>query len=324
MATTNVSNIGLQLFSISSLQSQQSILTLLNEQLATGKQHNDLTGYTTVEARNLIDFQSGINQRKAYIAAMDAVSTRLKVYDQTMTDIEKITAQAQQLSSQNQNYDPTKLSQIQAQVQAYLQQIADDLNQKVGDRYIYAGTRYDTAPVVDLTGLTAPTFPFTPVTSPTLPDYDTDYVAPGPTSSAAAWAEESVTVNTAFTIQYGVTSTDPAFQQLIAGLRLFNDATQLTDPVAYQAAVISVGTILGQAISDIQGVHAAVANNSNILDQQTKNQNANIANLQSQISNIQKVDLAEVGTKINVLQAQLQASYSATASLTQLSILNFL
>ncbi|HEY4124944.1 MAG TPA: hypothetical protein VGM36_10045, partial [Rhizomicrobium sp.] len=60
------------------------------------------------------------------------------------------------------------------------------------------------------------------------------------------------------------------------------------------------------------------------ITQETATQNADIASLQGQISDIQQVDLTEVGTSINLLTTQLNASYSATATITQESILKYL
>lgn len=322
MAT--VSTLGIQVQTINNLQSQQFTLALLNQQVATNKLFNNLTDYTPTAAHNLMDFQNAITQKRAYISTIQTVQARLKVYDTTMNDMEKIITQTQQLAAQNQNYDASKIPQIAAQVETYLKQIADDLNQKLGDRYIYAGTRYTTVPVVDLTALAIPTLPFTAETANSLPDYDTDYVAPGPTTSAPAWTQDSVTVDSGFTVTYGVTSTALGFQEMIAGLRVFADAVTQTNPATYQSELVTVGTLLGQAISHIQGLHAGVANNINILQTQLDNNTSDINSLLGQISDIQKVDLTEVGTKINILQTQLQASYSASANLTQLSILKFL
>ena len=81
---------------------------------------------------------------------------------------------------------------------------------------------------------------------------------------------------------------------------------------------------MGSAITGIQTLHAGVANNINALTQEKTTQNTDIANLQSQISNIQSVDITQVATEINLLQTQLPASYSATGMIEQLSIVKYL
>lgn len=451
-----ISTLANQLFTTQNLQKEQNNLATLNEQLASGKQHSDLTQYAPVDAHNLMDFQNAITQRQSYIGGMTTVSARLSMYDTTMNNIETMAAQAGALASSNQTYDPTKVAQIQAQAQSYLQQMQDDLNQTLSGRYIYGGTRYATTPVANLTSLGVPgTLPFTPVTSPTLPDYSAEKItsnsftiaatpptgnfqvgnssitwaslaagtspltvtnsdgtttnvavsgltAPATTTSqlasnvqkaitqivaagtvpdfssgltaavdgtnpaqinltyagsltpitpntsgtagqvtwadsndgttseslattdAAAYAKDSVTVDNGYNLQYGVTSNDPGFQQVIAGLRLLNAASSQTDPTVYNNYVTQAATLLSTGLNNVQTTHAAVAGNSNIITQETSIQNTDITNLQNQLSNIQQVDLTSVGTQITLLQTQLQASYSSTAALIQESILKYL
>lgn len=320
----SISTLGTQLLTTLNLQKEQSTLATLNQQLASGQKHDGLTGYTTVEAHNLMDFQNGINQKNAYISGMQTVSTRLSVYDTTLSNMESITSQAASLAAQNQKLDPSKVSQLNAQVEAYLKQAQDDLNQQVSGRYIYAGSRYSTAPVVNLLPLGPPTLPFTPNTSPNLTDYDTEYNSPTVTTDVAAYAQDSVTIDTSFSIKYGVTSNDTGIQQMIAGMRVLHDAMSTSDPTQYQTKMIAASGLLNTALNNIQATHAGVAGNTNILKQQTDTQNTDITSLQNQISDISQVDLTSVGTQINLLQTQLQASYSATASLIQESILKYL
>jgi flagellar hook-associated protein 3 FlgL len=326
--TNSISSLSIQLKSISSLQSQQSVLAKLGEQLASGAKHNDLTDYDPNVAHNLLNFQNSVTQKQAYLASMTNVQTRLTLYDQTLGDIEKIAANAGSLASSNQNLDPSKVSQLQAQAQTFLQQLTDDLNQQVGGRYLFAGTRYSTQPVQDLTTVSGiPTYPLTLVqssdTPANLPTYDSQYSAS--TLSTTAWVKDSVTVDDSFSVQYGVISNDPAFQKIIAGLQFFNAATQPgVDATTYQTYMTQASTLIKTALGDIQGLHAGVADNQNILKSSTTTQNNNITSLQSLISNFQRVDLTEVGTKISILQTQLEASFAATAALVKNSILKYL
>ena len=83
-------------------------------------------------------------------------------------------------------------------------------------------------------------------------------------------------------------------------------------------------TLLNSALQNIQIYNAGVAEATNTITQETDTQNADISSLQQQIGGIQGVDLTQVATQINLLQTQLQASYSATATLTNDSILKYL
>jgi flagellar hook-associated protein 3 FlgL len=322
---TGISTLGVQFQAISNLLGEQTNINLLNEQLASNQKFTNLTDYSPVDASNLVTFQNNINQRQGYLSAMQTVQTRLSMYDATMSDMESIAQQAQTLSSQNQNFDPTKLASLQATAQNYLSQVQDDLNQQVGNRYVYSGVRYSTIPVTPLTAIDLTTTPpvTTTTTNPTLPYYDTEAVAGTPTD-ASAYTQDTVTVDQGFNVAYGVSSNDPSFQKLINGLRFISAATQAATPAAYQADMQNATTLLGSALQGVQNLHASNANNQNTLTSETTTQNTDITNLQNQIANIQQVNTAQIATEIQALQTQLQASYSATASLEQLSILKYL
>ncbi len=443
---TSISNLGIQQILTSQLLSQQSTLAQLNEQLGTNKQHSNLTDYSPADAHNLMDFQNAVNQRQTYLASINTVQSRMSVYDSTMTDIEKIASQAQALTSQNTVLDTTKIASIAAQATTYLQQMGDDLNQQVSGRYIYGGTRYSSAPVRDLTTLSAITPPFTASTSPTLPDYSTAYstansftinstptgnfkvgnsyvqwsdIAAGTvtnvyvngvanpvtvtgltspattptqladnlqkvitqtsgsiadfagltasastnqvtfgyagsltgitpttgassnitwadgtdgtstenmaTTDAASFTQDTANIDNGYSLTYGVTSNDPAFQQVIAGLRLIRQASQTgVSAATYNTDMQQAGTLLTQGLAALRTIHSTVANNVSTLTNQTTLQNADINALQSQLDNVRSVDMTTVGTELSLLQTQLSASYSATASLEQLSILKYL
>jgi flagellin-like hook-associated protein FlgL len=489
MTATPVSTLGLQLLSTYNLQNEQSLLGSLNAQLGSGVAHSNLTDYDPVQAQQLLNFQNAVTQRQSYISAATTVSTRLQVYDQTMTDMENIASQAQQLASQNPTQDTSKAGTIQQQIQSYMSQAVDDLNQQVGNRYVYAGNRYSTAPVslsAVMNGTV--TLPFTPVSANALPTYDSEYNASDPataTTSATytanlpsgaangatsppstlqvydsvgnthnmtltwtktatnswklsvdvaggntvgstssdytatipftfngsgsnageiktggigsgsnytvvdnshppaevsfalnfpgaaaqtltlnfgdynsstnsvtqfadpsgqvsvnsytqngngggvydpkAWAQDSVTIDAGFNLQYGVTSTQTGFQQMIAGMQLINQATATgTSSATYQTDMTQASVLLNSALTNIQNYHAGVAAASNTITQEQTLQNTDIANLQNQVSNIQQVDVTQVGVELSTLQTQLQASYSATAAVIQLSILKYL
>jgi flagellar hook-associated protein 3 FlgL len=321
MTSTALSALGLQLFSVATLQGEQINLATLNEQLASNQQHDNLTDYAPLSAQNLLNFQNAITQRQAYVSSMKTVSARLSVYDISMSDLENIAHQAGQLAQNNPNQDPTQTGIIQQQVLAFMNQAADDLNQQVGNRFIFSGTRYSTQPVNLNSVLTNVTPSATLATPNTLPSYDTQ--APG--TSAGAWVKDSVTIDAGTSLTYGATSTQPGFQQLIAGMQFINAATQSgTTSAQYQSDMSQAATLLNSAVTNIESYHAANAAAQNTITQTTSVQNSDISSLQQQIGDIQGVDLTSVATQINLLQTQLQASYSSTATLMQDSILKYL
>ncbi|MDR3450902.1 MAG: flagellin [Alphaproteobacteria bacterium] len=400
--TTNISTAAVQSILTSQLQAQQTTLAQLSEQLASNKKYSDLTDYAPSDALNLLNLQSSATQRQSYLSTISTVQTRLTGYDTTMTDMESIVSQAKSLAVGSPSYDASTASSIASLANNFLKSVSVDLNQQIGGRYIYAGSRYGTQPVTDLTTLTN-TPSATTVSNPVLPAYDTAYTAsqltmttagqaitiggtvttpqqvsaivngttynytvqstdttadiatglaaainvgvPGTTATGstinvagsatvgatsagmtntAAYATDSATIDSGYTLQYGVSSDNPAFQQMVSGLQFLQAAGNSTDSATYQANITQAATLLGSALSSIEALHTSVAYNTNTLTTETTTQNNAITALTNQVSDIQSVDITQVSVELNLLQTQLQASYSATGTIGKLSIVNYL
>ena len=406
MVNLSISTASLGSMLTTQLQSQQATLAQLTAQLSSRQQHNDLTDYAPSDALNLMNLQDSATQSQAYIGVINTVNARLSGYNTTMTDMESITSQAQGLASGNPTYVAANAAGINALATNLLKSVGVDLNQQIGGRYIYAGSRYSTAPVVDLTTLPQPPSSTIYTDNQTLPIYDTGYSAsaltmnistaapnstvtiggtvgspqnasvtvggttytygvqptdtpttiaaglsaliavgyPGTTNTGAAinisngiatsasamvtntsaYAVDSATIGQGFSTQYGVTSNDPAFQQLIAGLRYLQAAGSTTNAATYKTDITQANTLLGSALTSLQAVHAGVADNINMLTSEKQTQNTAITNLTTQLTNIQQVNVTQVATELNLLQTQLQASYSATGTLEKMSIVSYL
>jgi flagellin-like hook-associated protein FlgL len=158
----------------------------------------------------------------------------------------------------------------------------------------------------------------------TIANGDTINAASSGTTNTASYAVDSATIDANNTVQYGVSSNNPAFQQMIAGLRYLQAAGNSTDPATYKADMTQATSLLSSALTNIQTVHTGVADNINTMTSEQTTQNAAISNFTDQIDNIQQVDLTQVSTEITALETQLQASYSATGMIEKLSIVSYL
>lgn len=265
---TSVSTYGLNLTLANSLLNQQNVLGQLSQETATGKKYQNFTDYNPTDAHTVFDSQSIINQRQSYLSSMQTVQTRLSIYDTTMTDMESVAQQASSLASQNPNYDAKTVDTISAEASNYLKQLTDDLNQQVSGRYIYAGTRYTTKPVNDLTTLTD-TPPTTTVSSPTLPDYDTDY---GNVSSFSVNSTPTGTANfniSNVSIPWSQISAGNVTSITIGGVSTPVTITGLTTPAtttAQQAANLATTLNQIQALPGVTGLTSMTASsNGNVV-----------------------------------------------------------
>lgn len=314
-----ISTLGLSLQSILQIRSAQAQLSDLSTQLSTGKKSLDLSYYSLTESRRILDLRGTIERREAYQDVIGTTLPRLQVYNNTFDAIEEMGNQALLLVNTTQNSETADNEATAEQISGFLDNMGYYLNQKVGDRYIFAGSRYSTAPVTDLTALPVPpTESSTPVTDPAVPTYDVGY----PANSAASYVEDSVTIDDGYNVTYGISSNESGFQNMILGLRWAYAATQ--DEANFSTYMATARDLIATSLDELRGLHGDVASDTSKLEDMKKLHTQFISEATSSVTDIQYADSAEVATKITFVQAQLQASYSATARIAQMSLVNYL
>lgn len=320
-----ISTLGLQLLSVSNLSSGQYTLSRLSQQLTTGKYSTNMSDYSSSNAQKLLNFNSKIDEQNGFLNVINTVTPRLKIYDSAMNGIESAVGTASTTILSAASYNADTVSSLQSSIKGYLEDMSYYLNQKLGDRYVFSGTRYDQAPVIsadDILALPLPPTepaPYT-TTSPNVPSYDSDYVDGLP--HAEAFVKDVVKVDTTKDLNYGVTSNEEGFQQVIMGLRWAYAATN--DPANYQTYMTTARDLLSDGLANIRAVHTDVTNSYNAINKTSSTITANISNLKDQVDSIENVDINEVSVKITVLKAQLESSYAVTAKMIDLSILKYI
>lgn len=554
-----ISTLGLQHRASTNITNGQALLSKLSEQLTTGIVSSNLTDYTSSDAQKLLNFNGKVDEQNGFLTVINTISPRISAYDSALNGIEDTISEASSTILGMSTYNSATNSSLQSSIEGYMDQMSYYLNQKVGDRYIFSGTRYDQAPVIDAAAMTAlPTPPDETApyiaTEPAVPAYDTDYhtsttatsasallsnaltftalpdaavpaqgtIAGGVTFTAAAsmtgtvgnnlsvemsagtiggtykfevynngvlastydnvpntgggtndvwsnlnaqiaadpaalvsgaldwggnldpttlllplttnltggvdtqagaagngmtvtlsagsvagtyravisdgtttetydnlantgggtndvwtnlknaiaarpsvlvsttqqgmgnldpstltlpttltlangkdaeadargdsypeaYVEDAVKIDTTKTLTYGVSSDDIGFQQVIMGLRFAYAATK--DPDNYKTLMETAQDLLSQGLANVRATHTTLSSASSTLSKTKTTITSNISNLKDQVDNIENVDINEVGVKITVLQAQLEAAYAATAKMAKLSILDYL
>jgi len=273
-----ISSLSSFLQNLSLVQTSQNNIAKLTYQVDTGLKSEDLQGYG-IQANQLLNLQSAQTTEQNYVSNNTQSQTIVSAYDTTLGQIK---SDATTLSASLDAFtvtDPDAVTNLQALVSSLQVDVSATLNTQVGDRYIYGGTRYSTAPVGDLSQLPAPTFvtpattpptvtpltvallpapnpQTTPTATPALPPYDAqaavvNSTSPAPTAAEVATATQSYATQTTAiannqTTTYGVSSNNPTFQHLIYALQCAQAAastdTSTAAGVANQAALIKQAT----------------------------------------------------------------------------------
>lgn len=322
--TARISTLGLQQSNIKNLTSGTAKLNTLNTQLATGVYSSSLLDYSSSDTQKLINLNTAVDKRNAYLNVINTVSTRVTAYDEALSGLEDVASEVSSSVTSAGTYNSETNEALATTIQTYMSQVTYYLNQEVSGRYLFSGSRYDTEPVVDITTLPVPpSDDETVTTNDLLPAYDTDYDSENPyVPNSDAYDQDTVSIDTNQDLNYGITSTESGFQELVLGLRWAYAATQ--DPDNYEAYMEKAQTLITQGTTDIQAIHTGLTGASTTLDQTETLHNDMIDSLTSQIDNIESVDTNEVSVKITTYEAQLEASYSATAKIIGLSIVDYL
>lgn len=315
---SGISTISIMTQVTSALNNGQSALSNLTQQLASGVKSTDLTTYSAYESRTLVSSRNLQEKANSYLDAISSVKPRLTIYERSLSALEDVINSTQSTILNTQNASAAAQQGVGAQISGAIDQAAYYLNQKVGDRFIFSGTRFTQKPIGDIKALTNPPAETFPATSPTLPPYD----AAGPGSDAQAYGKDVISLDDNLRLTYGISSTESGIQNMIQGLRFAYAATQ--DSANYTTYMAQAQTYLKTALSEVRTLRAQVAGNVKILTDTAKSQQDTINLLQTQIDKIRNADINEVSVKINSYNAQLQASYAASSKLINLSILQYL
>ena len=129
--------------------------------------------------------------------------------------------------------------------------------------------------------------------------------------------------------QYELTTDETFIQQLVLGLDVARKATTTAATMPsgqpIQSSVTAAKNLLSQAKTAMDAMRSSMAAERSVLDSTSKLHDTQIAAFQAVKDDIDLVkDPNEVAAKLNTLQTQIQLNYQSTASISQLSFINYL
>jgi flagellin-like hook-associated protein FlgL len=133
----------------------------------------------------------------------------------------------------------------------------------------------------------------------------------------------SARIETTTTMEYGVTGDEAGFEKLFRALFMAKNAN--VSPGNIDSATLNSALELAlEAIAELPNIRSSIGSDRKILEE-TKSRHLDfLVTTTEAVSNIENVDVVEVVTRMSAQQIQLEASYTLTARLSQLSLVNFL
>lgn len=263
----------------------------------------DSYGDLGAKALRLISFETSSTRLQTWSDTTQIADDRVQAMYSAVGDMtDQLTSLRSTLSAALSS-DGTDLD-LNASGQSMLSDLANLMNLRQGGRYLFAGSRTDTAPV-DVSSLTTPTSPSTA---------DTAYYQGDGKIASVRTSERQ-------TIDYGVTADGTAFEKALRAANIL--ATMTTAPVD-TTAVSEAYDLATEALDGLLAVQGGLSINSNRLETAQSTQDGALSLLETMTSNIKAVDAAELMVKLSQYETQLQASYSALGKIGSLSLTNYL
>ena len=347
MTSTTISSASLYLSLASPLQSMQKNLLILQKEMSTGR-YADVglqLGASTVQS---VSLYNNINAMTALQSENNVVTTRLGL---TQNVISSLTAGAQSLMQNMAGATSNgSISAFASVAQQNLQDMANQLNTSQNGSYIFGGVNSGTPPMTNYessptsAAKTAMDASFTTAFGMSQSSAGVSSITPtqmqayldGPFAAlnqGAGWNNTSVASSTVLQTQIGpsetrntsVSANNTAFQQLATAYTMIAELgggnfTRATAQTISSAAIKALST----AIASLQGVASSVGNVQSDIATSNDNMTAQLNIMNTQIGNLENVDPYKTQTSISQLTTQIQAAYSLTAQMEQLSIVKYL
>jgi flagellar hook-associated protein 3 FlgL len=312
MSVDRVATANQSAFFLSQINQAGARLDNTNRQIASGVVADTYAGFGD-KAQVLQATLSAQARNGAYKTATDLATTQVDLQDTQLTNLSDLAAQLKKaVSGAVANNDPTGLM---ATVNNVFSQAMSILNSKDsnGD-YIYAGGRTDTAPV-SITSLS-------------------QLIAAPSTASIFTNGDNKKAVQVADgqSVSFGVTASDAAssLMQALKDIASFDAGSSGGFDTSTNLSGAQTSFLTGQIAATgavAGGLTAITAQNGNIYNQlqaATAQQGASETLYKGFLDKIQNTNMAEAATQLSLNQTALQAALQVTATLNQLTLLNYM
>ncbi len=301
---TRVANLAQHQRNLAHILNAQARMTTGQIQISSGKVSQQYSGISR-DARQLVNAEMSLARTAQFVANNNTVDQRLQTMETNISQIFDVLTEYKSLLVNGLNANNAADLALPTQAQAMLNQVSALLNVEEDGRYLFAGSRTDTAPVVQ-SGL--------PVTY-TIPTSDGDatgYYA-GDTVQFSVRADES------FDLQYGVNAGEQGFERVIRSLHMMVVGTPNSRPTMNDAL-----KVVNEAIDSMADVRTRIGTVRATLIRINQMHEDFQLFTEKTISDIENVDITKTITNMAADQTAVEASFLTISRLSQLSLTNFL
>ncbi|MBE7190014.1 flagellar hook-associated family protein [Jatrophihabitans endophyticus] len=329
----------------SSILNAQSALTQAQTEVSTGT-YADIGLQLGGGTGHLLSLRSNVDALNTYTQTNAVASTRLSATDTALTAMLSTaqTLSATLTSAQSSGSSLTGLAQAG---QGALEGLIGGLNTSAGGQFVFAGTATQTTPIADYTatssaksavetafqayltanGVTASTISGSQMQSFLSNQFASLFSSGGWQSSWSSASSQTMTtsITPSQTASTSVSANQGAFQTMAQAYTMLTEFTGDGMSADAKAAVVATaGKLVSTGIAGLTEVQAGVGVTQTAISQANTQIGAQTTLLSSSATNLDSVDTYALSSQVTQLQTQLEASYSLTSRLQQLSLVNYL
>lgn len=274
----------------------------LNTQISSGLISQDYKGIAK-DSQYLLAVESSQDKLTAYNANGNSTLALVNIMYSTLGQLENMANSMLSSITSALGGDLVPGTIVATQADNAMRETAGLLNLRVGGRYIFSGSDIDTVPV----DLTDPAW--IPQAAPSV--VNSTYYQGNSTVNSSQISET-------FTVNYGVKADNTAFEKIFRAYNiLFNNPTSGADKT-------EASDLIQQAITDIANIRGLLSTQARAIEEQTDKNEQDRIYLKELSSTIKEVDIPSASVRLTEVQGQLEASYSASVRILNLSLVNYL
>ncbi len=294
-------------------QSQRNLAHIMNAQerinkgqlqISSGRVSEQYSGVSR-NTRQLVNTEMAHGRTSQFISNNNIIDQRLSKMESQVSQIFDVLIDYKTLLVNGLNANNSADLALPIQAQAMLDQITAMLNVEEDGRYLFAGSRTKTVPVLQ-GGLPGA------YTVPTA-DGDANGYYQGDTVAFSVRADES------FDLQYGINASEQAFERAIRSLHMVvigppNDRPNMDDALK----------VAGEALDSMADVRTRIGATRATLARVNRSHEDYLLFAEKTISDIENVDITQTITNMNADQTAVEASFMTIVRMSQLTLTRFL
>ncbi|EPX78028.1 flagellin [Salipiger mucosus] len=333
-------------------------LEQVGQELSTGYKA-DIAKDLGMQSSQAIAFRNAMDKTEGYITGNKVLESKLSLLSGTMDNFRNEAQSMMDLAVTNASSPAPTVDALQAEAKATLDALTSHLNVNYNGEYLFAGIDANSTPVQSYsetnnetgyspqgvvegivgTNIASPADAATKIaeldaifdSSNTVnPDrnFEGTFFKGMPLEDAGGNPNKRINAIVADDqkIEYGKQANDPAFTEILKGVSMIAglDPAEIDNAAGYDAWMNEAINSMASGIKKLGVEQADIGKKRESLDEIITQQEDKKGIYNNRIVALEGVDHYEAASRMSALETQLEATYSVTAKISQLSFLNFM